>query len=457
MAQYQIQSGDTLSQIAGKNKRTIDELMAVNPQITDPNRIYAGQTLNVPSTETPITPTGAGVGTGVGVGVGVGTTQGIDMNQFQNEDPVRKFNLAIWDMLQKAQGGAGSESLYAQRTALQRAAIGRQAEITPEALRGLSPQQQQAIRSGKMGALEPEIDAISAKIKSQNDKLLNFENILGTVREIGLDLAKITPSPEVLEGYKNMLEAGGQPSSVPEEIRDKVLPLVDWNKWQTATNKNAKDQLTLYQQTMLDERNQAQANQIASEFRQEQIVKDYNVISGKYQSVKQILDMGVGGPGDLAIVYEFMKGLDPTSVVRESEYASAAKSGNIFMGTMARFNGYLKEEGGFLPENVKQSFLSIMGAKLNVSSQQYQNLYNSYIKRIDNITGVPGLGQNYMTDYSQAFGGQALTSAIPPEVSTLIEQGLSENKSLEDIRRTLAGIYGQDIGYQYLDKYMQSK
>ena len=71
----------------------------------------------------------------------------------------------------------------------------------------------------------------------------------------------------------------------------------------------------------------------------------------------ELIDSGVGGPGDLMLVFEFMKALDPTSVVRESEYESAAKSGNIFAGAYARFNGYLKEKGGFLPENVKKSFL----------------------------------------------------------------------------------------------------
>ena len=45
---YVIKSGDTLSEIAAANGTTVDALMKANPKITDPNKIYAGGTLNIP-------------------------------------------------------------------------------------------------------------------------------------------------------------------------------------------------------------------------------------------------------------------------------------------------------------------------------------------------------------------------------------------------------------------------
>lgn len=45
---YTIQPGDTLSEIAAQNNTTVEELMAHNPQIDDPNLIYAGHQLNIP-------------------------------------------------------------------------------------------------------------------------------------------------------------------------------------------------------------------------------------------------------------------------------------------------------------------------------------------------------------------------------------------------------------------------
>lgn len=114
-----------------------------------------------------------------------------------------------------------------------------------------------------------------------------------------------------------------------------------------------------------------------SQFETNQIVKDFNTILNKQITVSNIIEAGVGGPGDLAIVFEFMKALDPNSVVRETEYDNAAKSGNIFRGMFAKFNGYLKEEGGFLPDQVKQSFKELVGIKYDASFQQYKSLAGS--------------------------------------------------------------------------------
>ena len=143
---------------------------------------------------------------------------------------------------------------------------------------------------------------------------------------------------------------------------------------------------------------------IAKTFDANPIVKQFAETQNKYQSVQGIIDSGVGGPGDLALVFEFMKALDPDSVVRESEYESAAKSGNIFKGAYARFNGYLKAEGGFLPPEVKESFMKITKLKMEVAREQYRNLRAEYGQRINTQTGRSD-GEQQLVDYEGAFSG----------------------------------------------------
>ncbi len=46
---YIVQRGDTLRIIAGRFNTTVDAILKVNPQIVDPNRIYAGQAINLPA------------------------------------------------------------------------------------------------------------------------------------------------------------------------------------------------------------------------------------------------------------------------------------------------------------------------------------------------------------------------------------------------------------------------
>lgn len=45
---YVIQKGDTLFSVARKFRVTVQAILAVNPEITDPNRIFVGQTIKVP-------------------------------------------------------------------------------------------------------------------------------------------------------------------------------------------------------------------------------------------------------------------------------------------------------------------------------------------------------------------------------------------------------------------------
>lgn len=151
----------------------------------------------------------------------------------------------------------------------------------------------------------------------------------------------------------------------------------------------------------LDSTTASKVGAISSGFDTAQITKDYNVVQNKLGSMQRIVDAGVGGPGDLALVFEFMKALDPNSVVRESEYANAAKSGNIFLGKYTRFNGYFKEEGGFMPPQVKEAFVKIMNEKYIVSKAQYDNFRNEQIKKINKWTGKLD-GADYLSDFGAA-------------------------------------------------------
>ncbi len=44
---YHIKKGDTLTKIAKKKGTTVDNLLEMNPEITDPNLIYEGNTLRI--------------------------------------------------------------------------------------------------------------------------------------------------------------------------------------------------------------------------------------------------------------------------------------------------------------------------------------------------------------------------------------------------------------------------
>lgn len=139
---------------------------------------------------------------------------------------------------------------------------------------------------------------------------------------------------------------------------------------------------------------------LLSMYTSQPIVKDYNTVITSKLGIDNILKSGVGGAQDLATVYSFMKALDPGSVVRESEYATAANSGNIFTGALARFNGLMNPSGGFISPQLKKEFQNIVNSKMKSQQSQYDN----YRKQVRDIAERQGLNPDNVTiDFTGGF------------------------------------------------------
>lgn len=161
-----------------------------------------------------------------------------------------------------------------------------------------------------------------------------------------------------------------------------------------------------------DARVNSRIDRLTNSFNTAPIVKEFNEVQAQHQTISQIVNSQWSGPGDMSIVFAFMKALDPNSVVRETEYANASKSGNIFSGWAARFNGALNPNGGFLSDNVKRDFLRTIEARMGVKRAQYDNLRKQTVQKIDRIkAGAPETGDEAVTDYGAAFPTQEPSTA----------------------------------------------
>ncbi len=82
---YVVQWGDTMRKIASRLNVSLNDLIAVNPQIANPNRIYFGQVLNIPATASVYT-------------VQRGDTLRIIANRFGTTvDALLRLNPQIWN------------------------------------------------------------------------------------------------------------------------------------------------------------------------------------------------------------------------------------------------------------------------------------------------------------------------------------------------------------------------
>jgi len=83
--------------------------------------------------------------------------------------------------------------------------------------------------------------------------------------------------------------------------------------------------------------------------------------------------------GDIALVFSFMKVLDPGSAVRETEYATAENAGNIPERLRATWNKVFKGEGR-LSVAQRQDFIQRSTGLYNAQRDNYRNFRSIYVK-----------------------------------------------------------------------------
>lgn len=103
-------------------------------------------------------------------------------------------------------------------------------------------------------------------------------------------------------------------------------------------------------------------HQLRGELSQQPTVKNFSEVKSGYQRMtegREINDNKGSGAGDLAIVYGYMKMLDPTSVVREGEFATAEKTAGIPQQVVGLYNKVISGER--LPPAVREEFMKMAG------------------------------------------------------------------------------------------------
>src|SRR6185369_7351906 len=106
---------------------------------------------------------------------------------------------------------------------------------------------------------------------------------------------------------------------------------------------------------------------LSDDYRAEDAIKQYNTISRSYQNIKQAIASG-SPAGDISAIFAFMKVLDPTSVVREGEFATAQNAGSIPEKIQNIYNKAI--EGTRLTDDQRSDFL-----------KQAENFYSSARER----------------------------------------------------------------------------
>lgn len=107
-------------------------------------------------------------------------------------NPVQSFNDAIGQLLIKAQQGGSTADLQAQRNALINARFNAKTDMTPEALRVLTPEQQSALRSGDVSGLNTQLGGVNTAITARKEDQASALEFAGQMLDFSLKQQQLT-------------------------------------------------------------------------------------------------------------------------------------------------------------------------------------------------------------------------------------------------------------------------
>lgn len=141
-------------------------------------------------------------------------------------------------------------------------------------------------------------------------------------------------------------------------------------------------------------------NQIAGQFDNEPVVKQFNVINEGYQFAKSLSNTTQNPADDQALIYAYAKAMDPGSVVREGEYATVQKYSQSWIKSFGKGMEQAINGTGFLTPEARANIKATIEAKYNASKKNYDNVAKEYQRQIDDAkTGSTRTITNYGNAY----------------------------------------------------------
>lgn len=118
-----------------------------------------------------------------------------------------------------------------------------------------------------------------------------------------------------------------------------------------------------------------QESDLRKEFETLPDVKEFRAQERAYQAILAGAQ-DLSGPGSISAIFNFMKSLDPTSTVREGEYATASNAGGIPTWVRNSFNK-AKDGNGLTPE-LRDQFIQQAYSQIKSQSNLFQSRVNEY-------------------------------------------------------------------------------
>jgi hypothetical protein len=167
-----------------------------------------------------------------------------------------------------------------------------------------------------------------------------------------------------------------------------------------------------------------------SQFKSEPVITNFNQIQSGYNFTKTLSDKTTNPADDQALIYSLAKVLDPGSVVREGEYATAQKYSQSWVNAYGKSITQAIAGTGFLSETARKNIKDTIESRYNASKTEYINLRDSYSGRIDALTGRQD-GSAFLVDYAMPEEQDVMDQSmvVTPEEESLFNDILGTTQT----------------------------
>ena len=213
-----------------------------------------------------------------------------------------------------------------------------------------------------------------------------------TMAQLYMRVNKVPDVRAINEGDHVHVQQGGAPASrpvvpgsapKPQAPRDQWIQLPDGRQQNTLTGKIEGTAAAQAAGEVSKSTRATEAN-LRKEFNALPDVKNYRTVATQAAAVKRLAAAPPSANGDIAMVYAVMKSYDPTSVVRETEFATAQNAAGV-------------------PDKIRNQFNAIRnGQRLNPKQRAemaatVEGFANTYKQRYDTVAEEY---RGYAADYS---------------------------------------------------------
>lgn len=151
--------------------------------------------------------------------------------------------------------------------------------------------------------------------------------------------------------------------------------------------------------------------QQVNNFKTEPVVQNFAVVQEGRNFAGLLSNKTTNPADDQGLIYALAKALDPGSVVREGEYATAQKYSQSWINAYGKGVTQALAGTGFLSEQARKNIKDTIEAKYKASLQSYTHLEDQYHSGINNLTGRQD-GAKFLRDYQTDSNAPSADSKV---------------------------------------------